>query len=61
MGGPSFQEGRSPDETSQAAVGDRCPTCTVGRLCPVDENYISCDECGFDVPIKQPKEEDGDS
>lgn len=34
-------------------VSSPCPQCGVGVLVRIDDNYISCTDCGFDIPIKE--------
>ena len=43
--------------SSRMVEHESCPMCGEGILVKVDENFISCDRCGFDIPIKE--EDDG--
>ena len=52
MGNPSYKARRA-SRPPEEAVSNRCPQCGEGVLVKIDENFISCDSCGFDVPIKE--------
>ena len=54
MGGKSYQAGRPK---GKAQVGEKCPQCGEGVLTLIDENYISCDSCAYDIPIKEEKDD----
>jgi uncharacterized protein (DUF983 family) len=51
--GEKSYKARRPSSKKAAAVDDLCPNCGEGRLVKIDENFISCDNCNFDIPIKE--------
>jgi uncharacterized protein (DUF983 family) len=51
MGGPSYQARRPSGEAQELGEGDTCPRCGAGVLVKVDEHFLSCTDCGFDVPL----------
>lgn len=57
MSNPSWEAKRPPKLTGEG-VGDKCPKCETGRLELVDDVFLSCDECGYDVVIPSSKGED---
>lgn len=52
MGDPSFKARRT-SSAKKEKVNEKCPQCGEGILVKIDENFISCDSCGFDIPIKE--------
>ena len=53
MGNPSYKARRASSKTASPVVSSPCPQCGEGVLVKVDENFISCDRCSFDIPIKE--------
>ena len=62
MGGPSYKA-RRPQSAKEAAssVGEKCPQCGEGVIVKVDDNFLSCDSCGFDIPILKEENDVGGS
>jgi hypothetical protein len=66
MGGSSYQARRpsgsqAAGRKAEVAVGDPCPRCSetlAGVLTQVDDAFLTCDSCGYDVPLT--KEKDGE-
>ena len=52
MGEKSYKA-RRPSRETTPVVSSPCPQCGEGVLVKVDENFISCDRCSFDIPIKE--------
>jgi uncharacterized protein (DUF983 family) len=53
MGEKSYKARRASRPTPPLTESNKCPQCGVGILVKIDENFISCTDCGFDVPIKE--------
>jgi len=50
MNNPSW---KAKKVSALPTVSSPCPQCGVGVLVRIDDNYISCTDCGFDIPIKE--------